>query len=169
MKKKIETTIFGQFYNYVRLARINKPVGFFLLLWPTLWGLWMAENGFPEIGRLVIFVLGVFLMRSAGCIINDIIDKGFDKNVARTSDRVLVTGDVSNLEAYFILAGLLLVSASLLVSLNEYAVSFAFIAAISVIIYPFFKRFFPVPQAILGIAFGFGILMAFYQPELFRV
>ena len=161
MKKKIETTIFGQFYNYVRLARIDKPVGFFLLLWPTLWGLWMAENGFPEIGRLVIFVLGVFLMRSAGCIINDIIDKGFDKNVARTSDRVLVTGDVSNLEAYFILAGLLLVSASLLVSLNEYAVSIAFIAAISVIIYPFFKRFFPVPQAILGIAFGFGILMAF--------
>lgn len=161
MQKETETTILEQFYNYVRLARVDKPVGFLLLLWPTLWGLWMAENGFPEIGRLIIFVLGVFLMRSAGCIINDIVDKGFDKNVARTSDRVLVTGEVSILEAYFILAGLLLVSASLLVSLNKYAVSIAFVAAISVIIYPFFKRFFPVPQAILGIAFGFGILMAF--------
>lgn len=161
MKEKAETTIIGQFYNYARLARIDKPVGFFLLLWPTLWGLWIAENGFPEIGRLIIFILGVFLMRSAGCIINDIVDKEFDKNVARTSDRVLVTGEVSISEAYFILAGLLLVSASLLVSLNEFAVSIAFIAVISVIIYPFFKRFFPVPQAILGITFGFGILMAF--------
>ena len=161
MKEKAETTIIGQFYNYARLARIDKPVGFFLLLWPTLWGLWIAENGFPEIGRLIIFILGVFLMRSAGCIVNDIIDKEFDKNVARTSDRVLVTGEVSISEAYFILAGLLLVSASLLVSLNEFAVSIAFIAVISVIIYPFFKRFFPVPQAILGITFGFGILMAF--------
>ena len=161
MKEKAETTIIGQFYNYARLARIDKPVGFFLLLWPTLWGLWIAENGFPEIGRLIIFILGVFLMRSAGCIVNDIVDKEFDKNVARTSDRVLVTGEVSISEAYFILAGLLLVSASLLVSLNEFAVSIAFIAVISVIIYPFFKRFFPVPQAILGITFGFGILMAF--------
>ena len=161
MKEKAETTIIGQFYNYAKLARIDKPVGFFLLLWPTLWGLWIAENGFPEIGRLIIFILGVFLMRSAGCIVNDIVDKEFDKNVARTSDRVLVTGEVSISEAYFILAGLLLVSASLLVSLNEFAVSIAFIAVISVIIYPFFKRFFPVPQAILGITFGFGILMAF--------
>ena len=124
MQKETETTILEQFYNYVRLARVDKPVGFLLLLWPTLWGLWMAENGFPEIGRLIIFVLGVFLMRSAGCIINDIVDKEFDKNVARTSDRVLVTGEVSILEAYFILAGLLLVSASLLVSLNDCIISF---------------------------------------------
>jgi 4-hydroxybenzoate polyprenyltransferase len=161
MSKQAEVTLLGQFYNYVRLARIDKPVGFLLLLWPTLWGLWMAENGVPEIGRLTIFVLGVFLMRSAGCIINDIVDKKFDKDVVRTSNRVLVTGEVSNTEAYFVVAGLLLVSASLLVSLNTYAVNLAFIAAVSVIIYPFFKRFFPIPQAILGIAFGFGILMAY--------
>ncbi|OUT98871.1 MAG: 4-hydroxybenzoate polyprenyltransferase [Betaproteobacteria bacterium TMED41] len=161
MPKQAQIGFVEQFYKYLRLARLDKPVGFLLLLWPTLWGLWMAENGFPEIGRLSIFILGVFIMRSAGCIINDIIDKGFDKDVTRTSERVLVTGEVSVTEAYFIVAGLLAVAASLLVSLNEYAVNIAFIAAFSVIIYPFFKRFFPVPQAVLGIAFGFGILMAY--------
>ncbi len=161
MSKQGKTNFFGSFFKYARLARLDKPVGFLLLLWPTLWGLWMAENGIPEIGRLLIFMLGVLLMRSAGCIINDIIDKGFDKNVARTSDRVLVTGEVSSTEAYLIVAGLLAVSASLLVSLNEYAVNIAFFAVVLVVVYPFFKRFFPVPQAILGAAFGFGILMAY--------
>ncbi len=161
MSKQVEISFLGQFSKYARLARLDRPVGFLLLLWPTLWGLWMAENGIPEIGRLIVFLLGVFVMRSAGCIVNDIIDKGYDKDVARTSNRVLVTGEVSLTEAYFILAGLLAVSASLLVSLNDYAVNIAFFALVLVVIYPFFKRFFPVPQAILGIAFGFGILMAY--------
>ena len=161
MAKDTNIDFFGQFSKYARLARLDKPVGFLLLLWPTLWGLWMAENGIPELGRLFIFVLGVFLMRSAGCIINDIVDRDFDKNVQRTSNRELVKGTVSNTEAYIILVGLLSVAASLLISLTNYAVNIAFIAAITIVAYPFFKRFFPVPQAILGIAFGFGILMAF--------
>ena len=100
-------------------------------------------------------------MRSAGCIINDIVDRNYDKNVVRTSTRVLATGEVSLTEAYLLLFGLLALSLSLLVSLNELAVSIALIAGIFVAVYPFFKRFFPLPQAILGISFGFGILMAF--------
>ncbi len=161
MTQETEINFRKQFYKYVQLARINRPVGYLLLLWPTFWGLWMAEDGFPDIGRLIIFTLGVFAMRSAGCIINDIVDRDYDKNVTRTSSRVLVTGEVSLTEAYLLLLGLLALALSLLVSLNELAVSIAVIAGIFVAFYPFFKRFFPLPQAILGVSFGFGILMAF--------
>ena len=161
MTQETEINFRKQFYKYVQLARINRPVGYLLLLWPTFWGLWMAEDGFPDIGRLIIFTLGVFAMRSAGCIINDIVDRDYDKNVTRTSSRVLVTGEVSLTEAYLLLLGLLALALSLLVSLSELAVSIAVIAGIFVAFYPFFKRFFPLPQAILGVSFGFGILMAF--------
>ena len=138
MTQETEINFRKQFHKYVQLSRINRPVGYLLLLWPTFWGLWMAEDGFPDLGRLIIFTLGVFAMRSAGCIINDIVDRDYDKNVTRTSSRVLVTGEVSLTEAYLLLLGLLALSLSLLVSLNELAVSIAVIAGIFVAVYPFF-------------------------------
>ena len=149
------------FLRYIKLIRLDKPVGIFLLLWPTLWALLLAANGIPNIERLTVFCLGVVLMRSAGCIINDIIDKDFDKGVKRTSERMLASGDVSVQEAIILLVGILLLAASLLLSLNAFAIQLAFAAFALTVIYPFFKRFFPVPQVILGVAFGFGILMAY--------
>ncbi len=157
MKSKLS----DPFLIYLRLVRLDKPIGIYLLLWPTLWALVMSSNGSPDIGRLAIFVLGVILMRSAGCIINDIVDKDFDNKVERTSKRVLTNGDVSIQEALILLTGILLVAGSLLFSLNFFAVQLAFVALVITVVYPFFKRFFPIPQAILGIAFGLSILMVY--------
>jgi 4-hydroxybenzoate polyprenyltransferase len=146
---------------YGRLARIDKPIGTLLLLWPTLWALWLAADGFPEISRLAVFVLGTFLMRSAGCVLNDIADRKFDHQVKRTKGRVLTSGQVYLWEAVMVALALLGASALLLLFLNDLAVQYAFTAAFVAAAYPYFKRFFAIPQAILGIAFGFGILMAF--------
>ena len=149
--------------RYFKLIRLDKPVGILLLMWPTLWALFIASQGFPDIDVLTIFVLGVIFMRSAGCIVNDIIDMNFDKDVSRTKDRMLANKKVSLQEAVILLVGFLAVSASLLFSLNSQTIGLALGALVLTLMYPFFKRFFLFPQAILGIAFGFGILMAFSE------
>lgn len=146
---------------YWRLARLDKPIGILLLLWPTLWGLVWASAGLPSLGVLCVFVLGTVLMRSAGCVVNDYADKDFDLHVARTANRPLTSGQVSTKEALLLALALTLCAALLLVFLNPLARKLSLIALVLAGSYPFFKRFFAIPQAYLGIAFGFGIPMAF--------
>lgn len=147
--------------DYLLLMRVDKPIGVLLLLWPTLWGLWLAANGPPESRVLIIFVLGVFLMRSAGCVINDYADRGIDPNVKRTRDRPLATGEVKPGEALILFAGLLLIALGLVLTLNRLSQQLAVVGAGLAIIYPFSKRFFVAPQFVLGLAFGWGVPMAF--------
>ena len=146
---------------YIRLVRLDKPIGILLLLWPTLWGLWLAAGGVPPMKELFIFVMGTILMRSAGCAINDYADRDFDKHVARTASRPLTSGQISGREAVAVALVLALIAGGLALMLNTLAVKLAVVAAILAGSYPFFKRFFAMPQAYLGIAFGFGIPMAF--------
>ncbi|MGA1693667.1 MAG: 4-hydroxybenzoate octaprenyltransferase [Burkholderiaceae bacterium] len=146
---------------YLRLARFDKPVGTLLLLWPTAWALWLAAQGFPDPPRLLVFLLGVVLMRAAGCVLNDLADRRFDGAVKRTAHRVLAQGELSVRAAAGFAVALLLLSAALLFFLNPLAIGVALLAVLTAAAYPFFKRFFPVPQAVLGVAFGFGIPMAF--------
>lgn len=144
-----------------RLMRLDKPIGILLLLWPTLWALWIASRGEPDLLVTWIFVLGTVLMRSAGCVMNDLADMGYDAHVERTRERPLVTRAVSRREAVA-WAGVLSLAAFLLVlQLNRLTIFLAVIAFFVALTYPFFKRFFAIPQAYLGIAFGFGIPMAF--------
>lgn len=147
---------------YEKLMRLDKPIGALLLLWPALWALWLAKYGIPDLDILVIFVVGVVLTRSAGCIINDLADRQFDPHVERTRDRPLAAGLVSPAEALR-LAGVLLLLAFVLVLLlkSGLAVILSCIALGIMIVYPFLKRFFVFPQAWLGIAFGFSIPMAY--------
>jgi 4-hydroxybenzoate polyprenyltransferase len=146
---------------YSELTRLNKPIGILLLLWPTLWGLWLAAGGFPPIHILVIFVLGTVLMRSAGCAINDYADRDFDKHVARTAHRPVTTGKVSPREALYVAAACAVVAALLVIPLNYLVWCLCIPAVVLAGSYPYFKRFFAIPQAYLGIAFGFGIPMGF--------
>ncbi len=146
---------------YGRLVRIDRPVGTLLLLWPTLTALWIATDGRPPALLLGIFVLGTFLTRSAGCAINDVADRDFDGHVKRTADRVVSSGLVSPLEAVAVAVVLLLLAALLLIPLNALTFWLAVVGVIVATTYPFFKRFFPLPQAYLAIAFSFGIPMAF--------
>lgn len=154
-------TLIERLNNYEKLMRLDKPIGILLLLWPTLWALWIAADGRPNWILLWIFVLGTVLMRSAGCVINDYADRNFDAHVERTRERPLATGAVSKREA-LILSALLTVSAGLLIlPLNRLVWILAVVAVFLAASYPFTKRFFAIPQAYLGIAFGFGIPMAF--------
>ena len=146
---------------YLRLMRMDKPIGSLLLLWPTLWGLWIASGGHPHPGVLLVFVLGTVLMRSAGCVMNDYADIEFDPHVERTRDRPLASGKVGKKEAILLAAGLSAVSFVLVLSLNRLTILLSFAALFLAASYPFTKRFFAIPQAYLGIAFGFGIPMAF--------
>jgi 4-hydroxybenzoate polyprenyltransferase len=146
---------------YEKLMRLDKPIGILLLLWPTLWGLWLSSFGFPNPYVFVIFVLGVVLMRSAGCVMNDVADRRFDGQVARTKDRPLATGAVATGEALALAALLALLAFGLVWQLNALTVKLSVVALALAVIYPFLKRFFWLPQAWLGIAFGFGIPMAF--------
>ena len=146
---------------YAKLVRIDKPIGVLLLLWPTLWGLFVAAEGWPDPVVLCIFVIGTFLMRSAGCAINDYFDRDVDRHVARTENRVLTVGLIRPREALYVAAVLGMLSFALVLCLNGLTILLAAVAAILAITYPLFKRFFAIPQADLGIAFGFGIPMAF--------
>jgi 4-hydroxybenzoate polyprenyltransferase len=146
---------------YERLTRLDKPIGALLLMWPALWSLWLARRAMPEFEVLVIFVLGVILTRSAGCIINDIADRRFDPHVERTRDRPLATGLISVGEALGLAAALLAAAFMLVWQLNRLTVLLAFAALAIMVIYPFLKRFFVFPQAGLGIAFSFAIPMAY--------
>jgi 4-hydroxybenzoate polyprenyltransferase len=146
---------------YEKLMRLDKPIGTLLLLWPTLWALWIASDGRPEWIMVWIFCLGTLLMRSAGCVMNDLADRNFDAHVKRTKDRPLAAGLVSVKEALWLAATLTLLAFCLVLSLNRFAIGLSFVALALAATYPFTKRFLSVPQAYLGVAFGFGIPMAF--------
>ncbi len=146
---------------YERLVRLDKPIGILLLLWPTLWGLWLSSRGHPTWMIVWIFVLGTVLMRSAGCAINDYADRDFDRHVQRTRDRPLAAGVVSPKEALVVAAVLAALAFLLVLKLNRLTIGLSFVAAFLAASYPFTKRFFALPQAYLGVAFGFGIPMAF--------
>ena len=146
---------------YEKLMRLDKPIGILLLLWPTLWGLWLSSIGSPNPLVVVIFVLGVVLMRSAGCIVNDFADRDFDRHVERTKDRPLAARLISSREALLVAGVLILLSFLLVLQLNWLTVRLSVLALALAVIYPFLKRVFWLPQAWLGIAFGFGIPMAF--------
>jgi 4-hydroxybenzoate polyprenyltransferase len=146
---------------YFRLVRLDKPIGILLLLWPTLIALWLASNGKPDLTILAIFVLGTALMRSAGCAINDFADRDIDKHVKRTAERPLTSGQIKSWEAVAVAAVLALVSFALILPLNLLTKQLSVAAVVIAGTYPYFKRFFAIPQAYLGIAFGFGIPMGF--------
>jgi 4-hydroxybenzoate polyprenyltransferase len=146
---------------YIQLTRLNRPIGILLLLWPTLWGVWIAGDGHPSWLIVFIFTLGTVLMRSAGCVINDYADRDIDKYVKRTQDRPLTSGKVSKSEALWLAAGLALAAFLLILPLNNLTLLLSIPAVFLAASYPFTKRFFAIPQAYLGIAFGFGIPMAF--------
>ncbi|MDE2305973.1 MAG: 4-hydroxybenzoate octaprenyltransferase [Gammaproteobacteria bacterium] len=147
--------------DYGRLMRLDRPIGAYLLLWPTLWALWISAEGRPQAKVFAIFVAGVWLMRSAGCVINDYADRGFDPHVARTRDRPLAAGRVSALEALVLFAVLALSALTLALRLDRLALLLASAGGFLAITYPFIKRFLSVPQLYLGLSFGWGIPMAF--------
>lgn len=147
--------------TYAQLMRIDKPIGILLLLWPMLWGLWFAAKGLPDWHILLIFVLGTVLMRSAGCVINDFADRDIDPHVERTKNRPMAVGRVSSKEALLLAAGLSLCAFLLVLPLNQLTILLSVPALFLAGTYPFTKRFFSMPQAYLGIAFSFGIPMAF--------
>jgi 4-hydroxybenzoate polyprenyltransferase len=146
---------------FERLMRLDKPIGILLLLWPTLWALMIAGHGKPDWIVVCIFVTGAVLMRSAGCVMNDIADSEYDGLVERTRHRPLVNNEVSKKEAYLLAAGLSLVAFGLVCTLNTLTIKLSVLALLLAASYPFTKRFFAIPQAYLGIAFGAGIPMAF--------
>lgn len=151
----------ARFPLYLRLVRMDKPIGSLLLLWPTLNALWIASGGRPTLSLLVIFVVGTLLMRSAGCAINDYADRDFDRHVKRTVDRPLTSGKIQAWEAIAIAVVLALLAFLLILPLNGLTKGLSVVAVFVAGSYPFMKRFFAIPQAYLGIAFGFGIPMAF--------
>ena len=146
---------------YEKLMRLDRPVGILLLLWPALWALWLSSGGRPDLVLVWIFVLGAALMRSAGCVVNDIADRNFDRHVARTRDRPITAGLVGVKEALVLAAVLTVLAGSLVLMLNWLTIAMSLLALVFAFTYPFTKRFFAVPQAYLGIAFGFGIPMAY--------
>ena len=155
-------TLTERLTQYFLLARLHRPIGILLLLWPTLWGLWIASDGNPGVTNVVVFVLGTVLMRSAGCAINDYADRDFDVHVERTKDRPLAARRISTDEAVMVAATLAFIAFLLVYFfLNKLSLYLSFAALAIAATYPLCKRFFSLPQAYLGIAFGFGIPMAF--------
>ena len=146
---------------YEKLVRLDRPIGILLLLWPTLWGLWLASPPMPHPLVLWLFVLGTVLMRSAGCAINDFADRDFDRHVDRTRNRPLASGAIRPWEALAVAAALSLAAFAIVLQFNRLTILLSFAALAIAAIYPFLKRFFWMPQAWLGVAFGFGIPMAF--------
>lgn len=147
--------------EYARLMRLDKPIGIFLLLWPTLWALLIASGGRPDLLVLAVFVMGVVLMRSAGCVINDIADRDIDKHISRTRHRPIATGCVSPLEAKILFVLLCLVAFWLVLQLNRLTIQLSLIGVVLAVIYPYMKRVTHLPQVFLGAAFGWTVPMAF--------
>ena len=147
--------------NLIALTRINKPIGILLLLYPTLWGVWLAGAGKPALSTLVVFVLGVVLMRSAGCIINDYADRAYDPHVERTKMRPLATGVVSVRVAFMTFFILISLAFLLVLTQNHYTIALSFVGLLLAIVYPFLKRMTHLPQVGLGFAFSWGVPMAF--------
>ncbi len=154
-------TLPERLFLYLQLTRLNRPIGILLLLWPTLWGVWIAGAGHPAWHIVAIFVLGTVLMRSAGCAVNDYADRDFDKHVKRTAERPVTSGRIAPREALWVAAALALVALCLILPLNRLTLLLSVPAVFLAASYPFTKRFLAIPQAYLGIAFGFGIPMAF--------
>ena len=146
---------------YERLIRLDKPIGTLLLLWPTLWALWLASRGTPRLEHFLIFFVGTVLMRSAGCAINDYADRNFDPHVERTRWRPIAAGELAPREALAVAAVLALAAFALVLFLNRFAIALSFVGLAVAATYPYSKRYFSLPQAYLGIAFGFGIPMAY--------
>ncbi len=146
---------------YISLMRLDRPIGIYLLLWPTLWAVWIAGQGQPHWLIAIVFVAGVVLMRSAGCIINDYADKDFDPHVQRTKERPLATGQVSKKEALVLFAILCLIAFGLVLLMNQFTILLSFIAIFLAMTYPLMKRYTHFPQVYLGMAFGWAIPMAF--------
>jgi len=157
----MKMTLVERLSIYIQLTRLNRPIGILLLLWPTLWGVWVAGGGRPAWHIVAIFTLGTVLMRSAGCAINDYADRHIDRHVERTRERPLASGKVNERETVWLAAGLAFTAFLLILPLNSLTWLLAFPALFLAASYPFTKRFFAIPQAYLGIAFGFGIPMAF--------
>jgi 4-hydroxybenzoate polyprenyltransferase len=153
--------IVSQLRNYGKLMRVDKPVGIWLLLWPVLWALWLAGEGHPDQGLFVVFMLGVFVMRSAGCVLNDFVDRKIDPYVERTRTRPIASGAIMPSEALTLFAALSLIAIGLATMLNRPAQMLAIVAAGLTIAYPFIKRYVSIPQFVLGAAFGWAVPMAF--------
>jgi len=155
------STLTERLVNYAVLMRLNKPIGIYLLLWPTLWALMIAGEGSPDKKVLLIFIAGVVLMRSAGCVINDYFDRDFDRHVSRTSNRPLTSGRVTTQEAKLLFAALCLVALLLVLQLNRLTIMLSVVGALLAMVYPYMKRVTHLPQVVLGAAFGWAVPMAF--------
>lgn len=151
----------GRLDCYLRLTRLNKPIGIFLVVWPMLWALWVAAGGLPNLWVLTVFVVGAILMRSAGCVVNDFADRNIDGHVKRTQARPLATGEISSGEALGLFLILSLVSFALVLTLNTLTIGLAFVGMGLAALYPFTKRVTQWPQMFLGLAFGWAVVMAF--------
>ncbi len=150
-----------QLYAMLRLMRQDKPIGTFLLLWPTLWALWLANQGLPPLKLLIIFILGTWIMRSAGCVVNDIFDRQFDKQVERTKSRPLAQDQISLKSAWILFFVLILFAFILVLQLNLFTIQLSFMVAAFTLLYPLCKRVTHLPQIFLGITFNSGILLAY--------
>ena len=157
----VEKKLFSSANQYIQIMRLDRPIGIYLLLWPTLWGLWLASRGLPDIRILVIFILGVVVMRSAGCVINDIADRNIDPLVERTKQRPLATGAIALHHAWLLFVLLVIVAFMLVLQLNFFTVLLSGGGLLLTIVYPFCKRFLSAPQLVLGLAFSWGVPMAF--------
>jgi len=157
----VEKKLFSSANQYIQIMRLDRPIGIYLLLWPTLWGLWLASRGLPDIRILVIFILGVVVMRSAGCVINDIADRNIDPLVERTKQRPLATGAIALHHAWLLFVLLVIVAFMLVLQLNFFTILLSGGGLLLTIIYPFCKRFLQAPQLVLGLAFSWGVPMAF--------
>ncbi|WP_025119590.1 MULTISPECIES: 4-hydroxybenzoate octaprenyltransferase [unclassified Serratia (in: enterobacteria)] len=155
------SVIQSKWQAYSHLMRIDKPIGTLLLLWPTLWALWLAGGGVPSLSVLLVFALGVFLMRAAGCVVNDYADRAFDGHVKRTAGRPMPSGRVSEKEAKILFVSLVLVSFALVLTLNAMTIWLSLAALALAWVYPFMKRVTNLPQVVLGAAFGWSIPMAY--------
>lgn len=155
------STVRTKLYHYYILIRLDRPIGIFLLLWPVLWALWIASNGNPDGLVLFVFISGVVLMRSAGCVINDYADRNIDPHVARTRNRPIAAGLVSPKEALVVFAVLCLIAFALVLLMNRLTIYLSFAAVLLAAIYPFMKRYTHLPQVVLGMAFAWGVPMAF--------
>jgi len=155
------TNLTERLLAYAELMRLHKPIGIYLLLWPTLWALMIAGEGDPDTPILLIFIAGVVLMRSAGCVINDYFDRDFDLHVSRTRNRPLTSGRVSTLEARLLFAGLCLIALLLVLQLNRLTIMLSVVGVLLAMVYPYMKRVTNLPQVVLGAAFGWSVPMAF--------
>jgi 4-hydroxybenzoate polyprenyltransferase len=163
--------VLRHYSRYARLMRLHRPIGIWLLLWPTLWALWLASAGHPDPKIFLIFVIGTIVVRSAGCVINDFADRNIDPHVERTADRPLARGEVSPAEALILFVALMLIALGLVLNMNRLTLLLAAGGGAVTVIYPFTKRFLSTPQFVLGIAFAWGVPMAFaaQQGQVSRV